>query len=63
MRQNFALHLRKAADRVAVDFQHLTNRHCVNRRVKVAGIGQQKFECVANATIDVHHARQNFVIN
>ena len=62
MRQDIGLQLGRAAQRVAVDLQHLLQRHGILPGVEVAGIGKQELECVADAPVGVHHTRQDLVV-
>ena len=63
VRQDVGLQLRCSRQRVAVDFQQLVKRHGVFGRVKVADVGHQKAQRVADAAVAIDHARQNFVVN
>ena len=63
MRQDVRLQSGRSAECVAVNLQHLGQGHSVHSRVKVAGIGQQEFEGVAHPAVNIHHARQDFVVN
>ena len=63
VRQDVGLQLGGAAQRITVDLQHLRQRHAVSGRVKVAHIGQQKAQRVADAAVGVHHTRQDLVVN
>ncbi|EKD99158.1 MAG: hypothetical protein ACD_23C00100G0002 [uncultured bacterium] len=62
MRQDVGLQGGGAAQRVAVDLQHLIQRHGIQAWVKVADIGQQKLQRVADAAVGVDHARQDLVV-
>ena len=62
VRQDVGLQAGSAAQGVAVNLQHLGQWHGVHGRVKVAHIGQQKLERVADAAVSVDHARQDFVV-
>ena len=63
VRQDVGLQLGRAAERVAVDLQHLRQRHAVGGGVEVAHIGQQKTQRVADAAVGVYHPRQDLVVN
>ena len=63
VRQDVGLQLRSPREGVAVDLQHLVQRHGVFGRVKVADIGHQKLERVAHPAVGVHHAGQNLVVD
>ena len=62
MRQNFILQLRCAQQGPAVEFQHLLRLQGVFGGIKIAGIGQQKAQGVADAAVGIDHARQDFVV-
>ena len=60
--QDVGLQLRRARQRPAVDLQHPIRRHRIRCGVKVACIGEQELERVADAAVGVHHTRQDFVV-
>ena len=63
VRQDVGLQLRSAAEGVAINLQHLIQRHGIGGGVEVAHVGQQEFERVAHAAVGVHHAGEDFVVN
>ena len=63
MRQDVGLQLRGAADGVAVDFQHVGQRHGIRRWVEIADVGEQKAQRVADAAVSIDDAGQNLVVD
>ena len=61
--QNVLLQLGRTRQRVLVDFQQVVVGHSIGGHVKVAGVGQQKAQRVADAAVGVHDAGQNLVVN
>nr|GEU28492.1 hypothetical protein [Tanacetum cinerariifolium] len=58
---DFFLQRGHVGQRVAVDFQHLLDRHGVLRMVEVRRIGQQEAQRVADAAIRFRHALEDLV--
>ena len=63
VRQDVGLQLRGAAQGKAINFQQIGIGHGVFCGVKIAHVGQQETQGVANAAIGIDHTRQNFVID
>ena len=63
VRANVGLYLGGARQRDFVDLQQIVKRHGVFGGVKVADVGEQKLQRVANASVGVYHAGQDFVVD
>ena len=61
--QRVGLEFGRAGQCPAVDLQHLRRGHGVLGRVKVADVGQQKAQGVADAAVAVHHAGEDFFVD
>ncbi len=53
----------RTRQRVLVDFQQVVVGHGIGGHVKVAGVGQQKAQRVADAAVGVHDAGQDLVVD
>ncbi len=62
MRQDDRLQTLRVGQRPAVEFEHLAQRYGMLGGIEVAGIGQQKPQCVADAAITIDHAGEDFVV-
>ena len=63
VRQDVGLQLRRAAQCIAVNLQHVCHCDAVFGRVKVAHIGEQELQGVAHPSVGVHHAGQNLGVD
>ena len=61
--QHLGLKFGCAGQGPAVNLQHLRVGHGILGGIKVAGVGQQKAQRVADAAVGIDHAGQDFVVN
>ena len=62
MGQDVGLQLRQPAQGKTVHFNHVVQRDCVGRGFKIAHVGHQELQGIADAPVGVDHTGQDFVV-